>query len=119
MTKANDFFREIGKHIASYRKEQNITQEELAKKLGIKQSAMALYESGKRRLPLSLLLPLAEILFVEIEDLLGVPKKKEKRGPKSNLQREFEKIQKMPTHNQKMLLEMIGTFIKGMEKKVS
>jgi len=116
---SNDFFKDLGNRIAKFRKEQNITQEDLAGKLGVKQSAMALYESGKRRLPLSLLIPISQALYIDIEDLLGIVKKKDKRGPKSILQKEFEKIKDLPENKQKKLIEMIATFIKGMEQKAS
>jgi transcriptional regulator with XRE-family HTH domain len=116
---ANIFFKDLGNRIAKYRKEQNITQEELAIKLGIKQSAMALYESGKRRLPLSLLFPITEALYIDIEDLLGIAKKKDKRGPKSSLQKEFERIQGLPVNKQKKLIEIIDTFIKGLQQRTS
>ena len=116
---SNNFFNDLGKRIAKFRKEQNITQEDMAHKLGIKQSAMALYESGKRRLPLSLLIPITEALYIDIEDLLGIIKKKDKRGPKSTLQKEFERIQGLPVNKQKKLIEIIDTFIKGMSQKAS
>jgi len=72
MTKseAEQFFREVGKRIASARKELNLTQTQLAEKLGVKQQAIASYEVGRRRVPLAFLVKLAEALYVDVTDLL-------------------------------------------------
>lgn len=52
------------------RKKKNLTQEELAKKLGISQQGIAHYESGKREPTLDGLISIAKVLEVSIDDLL-------------------------------------------------
>ena len=54
----------IGKFIAELRKEKNLTQEELANKLGITKNAVSKWERGLSLMDMSLLQPLCEILEV-------------------------------------------------------
>ena len=61
----------IGKFIAQCRKEQNLTQEQLAEKLGITKNAVSKWERGICLMDMSLLKPLSEILKVSINDILA------------------------------------------------
>ena len=61
----------IGKFIAKLRKEKNMTQNELAQKLGITDRAISKWENGRGMPDLSLLTPLCEILGVSINELLS------------------------------------------------
>lgn len=110
------FYKNLGKNIAKYRKEQNLTQDKLANKIGIKQSILAYYETGKRRPPVSLLFKIANSLYIEIEDLLGIKKKKGKPGPIPKIQRRLEAIQDLPLNKQKVILELLDSFIQTSSK---
>ena len=59
--------------IAEVRKAVKITQEELAKKLGINRATLSKYENGTIDLSLSQLQKIAEALGVEVWDLLDAP----------------------------------------------
>lgn len=61
----------IGKFIAALRKEQNMTQRELADLLGITDRAVSKWENGRGLPELSLLKPLCDILSVSINELLS------------------------------------------------
>lgn len=61
----------IGSNILRYRKEQNLTQEELAKNLGISYQAVSKWENEQTTPDLSLLPALASILNVSIDRLMG------------------------------------------------
>ena len=61
----------IGKFIAELRKEKNLTQEELASKLGITKNAVSKWERGLSLMDISLLKPLCEELGVSITELLN------------------------------------------------
>lgn len=61
----------IGKFIAEQRKLNNLTQEELATKLGITKNAVSKWERGLGLMDMSLLKPLSEILQVTINELLA------------------------------------------------
>lgn len=61
----------IGKFIAQLRKEQNMTQLELATKLGITDRAISKWENGRGLPDLSLIGPLCDILCISINELLS------------------------------------------------
>ncbi len=68
---------EVGKHIRKIRKEKNLTQDELAERLHCTRQTVSNYETGKSEPDISLLIELAGVLEVEINDLIYGPKKKE------------------------------------------
>lgn len=61
----------IGKFIAELRKEKNMTQVDLANKLGITDRAISKWENGRGMPDLSLLLPLCEALEISVNELLS------------------------------------------------
>ena len=60
----------IGKFISSCRKNQKLTQAELAEKLGITDRAVSKWETGKSMPDSSIMLTLCEILKINVTDLL-------------------------------------------------
>lgn len=60
----------IGKFIAGKRKEQNLTQEKLAEKLGITDRAVSKWETGKSLPDASIMLELCALLGITVNDLL-------------------------------------------------
>ena len=61
----------IGKFVATCRKEQNLTQEQLAEKMGVTDKSISRWENGKTMPDLSMIPILAEILDVEVSELLN------------------------------------------------
>jgi transcriptional regulator with XRE-family HTH domain len=106
------FFQQLGARIAALRKEQSMTQVQLAEILGLTQQMIASYEVGRRRVPVSLLPQIAETLTVSLEELIG---KKDvqpaKRGPAPKLQQQIERIQRLPRAKQRFVLEMLDTVL--------
>ena len=62
--------RKIGNFIASLRKKQNLTQQELADKLGVTNKAVSKWERGDGLPDISLMTGLADILGITVDDLL-------------------------------------------------
>lgn len=60
----------IGKFISACRKNQKLTQAELAEKLGITDRAVSKWETGKSMPDSSIMLTLCEILKINVTDLL-------------------------------------------------
>lgn len=60
----------IGKFIAECRKQNNLTQMQLAEKLGITDRAVSKWETGKAMPDSSIMLQLCEILKISVNDLL-------------------------------------------------
>lgn len=61
----------IGKFIAELRKEKNLTQEQLAEKLGVTSKSISRWENGKTMPDVSLFEPLCKELDITINELLS------------------------------------------------
>lgn len=105
------YFKELGGRIAQLRREQNLTQQQLAEDLGVSQQVVASYEIGRRRVPVSMIPALAKSLAVPIDTLLGVGESAAKRGPAPKLQRHMERISQLPKTQQRFVLQMIETVL--------
>ena len=66
---------EIGQRIRKIRKAQNLSQEELAEKIGISTTHMSHIETGNTKLSLQVLVSLSEALEVRTDDLIFGSKK--------------------------------------------
>ena len=62
---------EIGKVIRRYRKEQNLTQEEMATRLGVTAPAVNKWENGNSMPDITLLGPIARLLHINVNELLS------------------------------------------------
>jgi len=106
------FFERLGARVAELRKEQNITQVEMAHTLGVSQQTINSYEVGRRRIPVSALPTLARSLGVSLEELLGDDAgAAKKRGPVPKLQQQIERIQQLPRTQQRFVMQMLDTVI--------
>ena len=61
----------IGKFISELRREKNMTQEQLAEKMGVTNKSISRWENGKTMPDLSIIAILAEELNVEVSELLN------------------------------------------------
>ena len=61
----------ISNFIKTKRKELGLTQEELAQKLFVTEKAVSRWETGRGTPDISLLIPLAKILNVDVSELLN------------------------------------------------
>lgn len=95
--------------IAQLRREQAITQVQLAEILGVSQQTVNAYETAERRVPVSALPVLAKTLAVSLEELIGTPEPvgAKKRGPTPKLLQQIERIQRLPKAKQKLVMEML------------
>ncbi len=102
------FYAQLGQRIAEARKAQGMTQVQLAEALGIAQQTLAHYEGGKLRVAVALLPPLAQILGVGVDELIGAPAKRTgKRGPTPKLQQQIERLSDLPQAKQRVVMEML------------
>jgi transcriptional regulator with XRE-family HTH domain len=67
------FDRDVGLRLQRTRKERGITQEELAKRLGLPRPSYANIESGRQRVPLDVVWRAAVVLEVSIAALVPEP----------------------------------------------
>ena len=62
---------QIGEVIRKYRKENNLTQEEMAKRLGVTTPAVNKWENGNSYPDIMLLAPIARLLHISLDELLS------------------------------------------------
>jgi len=108
------FFVELGKRIAQLRREQDMTQQQLAEALGIAQQTLAHYEVARLRVPASMLPTLAEIFNVPVDVLVGRKPptvRGGKRGPTSRLEQQIEEISQLPKTQQRFVTQMLDTVL--------
>lgn len=74
----------IGKFIAECRKKQNLTQSQLAEKLGITDRAVSKWENGRAMPDSSLMLDLCNILKISVNELLNGEVKSMENNDKNN-----------------------------------
>jgi transcriptional regulator with XRE-family HTH domain len=110
-SKDEQFFKTLGARVAQARKAQNLTQQQLGDQLGIPQQTLAHYEGGYVRFPASVLPPLAQILGLTLDELMGQERAKGKRGPSSRLQQQIERISQLPKTKQVFVMEMLDTVL--------
>ena len=70
---------DVGKNIKKIRKEKNLTQDDLAERLHCTRQTISNYENGKSEPNIELLIEIAGVLDVEVNDLIYGLKKKENR----------------------------------------
>lgn len=102
------FFAELGTRMAQLRKEQGITQVQMAEALGVSQQTINSYEVARRRVPVSALPILAQLFGVGVDELLGIKNGAAKRGPTPMLQRQIERLSQLPRAKQKVVMEMLN-----------
>lgn len=112
-TVERDFFIELGARIAALRKARNITQVQLAEKLGISQQTLQSYECGRRRVPVSAMPAVAQHLTVSLDELFDAPgqaaakRAPAKRGPAPKWQQQIEQIATLPRAKQQVVMQML------------
>lgn len=107
-----DYFKVLGSRVAQLRRDQNLTQVQLAEALGMSQQMVASYEVGRRRIPVSMLQSLAQALSVDIDGLLGdAAKARTKRGPAPVLARHMERISALPKTQQKFVIQVLESVL--------
>lgn len=75
----------IGKFIAECRKQKNLTQSQLAEKLGVSDRTIGNWENGRNMPDLSLFKPLCDVLDITLNDLMS--------GEKVDQKEYFEKLE--------------------------
>ena len=111
------FFRGLGQRISALRRDCGLTQSALGESLGVSQPVVASYEAGRRRVPSSALPVLVSVLGVSIEELLGMPRPKSRRGPAGRVQRMFEAVDRLPKTQQRRILGTVEDMLIAQEAK--
>ena len=105
--KDKDFFVQLGKRIAKFRKEAGFSQTELAQTLNCSQQHLLSFEKGRYRVPANLLPVMAKLFGVTLDELLGVDSKPARPRRPSKLERQLEQLSELPKSKRKLVSEML------------
>ena len=101
-----------GKRLFALRKTRGLTQVQLAEALGTTQRVISYYETEAELPPSTAIIPLARVLEVSTDELLGL-KPAEPNGnssiQKQRLWKRFQKMDVLPTKDQRAVIRLINS----------
>jgi transcriptional regulator with XRE-family HTH domain len=102
----------FGKRLLALRKTRGLTQAQLAEALGTTQRVISHYETNAELPPSSIIIPLARVLVVSTDELLGL-KAAQSSGDtspeKKRLWKRFQKMEALPTKDQRAVIRLINS----------
>ncbi len=101
------FFKALGARITELRKEQGLTQQQLAERLEVAQQTLAHYEVSCLRMPVTLLPEFSHLFGVPVDELLDLSNGAGKRGPTPKFQKQLERISRLLRAKQHVVMEML------------
>ena len=102
----------IGQNIVTLRKQQGLTQQQLAQAIGITQTLISRYELGKLQISADMLVRIAIALQVSADAILGLEHYQDNQpAPSLKIMRRLKKIETLPESDQKALLKTIDKYI--------
>lgn len=97
----------IGQFIRSLRKEKSLTQREVAEKLNISEKTVSKWETGHGLPEVALMMPLCELLAINVNELLSGERLDEKRYLKKAEENIMSLVQEKAEAKKKIILEVI------------
>jgi transcriptional regulator with XRE-family HTH domain len=102
----------FGKRLFALRKTRGLTQVQLAEALGTTQRVISYYETEAELPPSTAIIPLARVLEVSTDELLGL-RPTEPNGnssvQKQRLWKRFQKMDVLPTKDQRAVIRLINS----------
>jgi transcriptional regulator with XRE-family HTH domain len=102
----------FGKRLFTLRKTRGLTQVQLAEALGTTQRVISHYETNAELPPSSIIIPLARVLAVSTDELLGLRPAKSNGNSsveKQRLWKRFQKMDALPTKDQRAVIRLINS----------
>jgi transcriptional regulator with XRE-family HTH domain len=84
-----------------------LSQQAVADSLEIAQQTYANYEVARARPAVSMLPTLAQLFGISVDELLGLKNGTGKRGPTPLLQKQIERLNRLPRAQQKVVMQML------------
>jgi transcriptional regulator with XRE-family HTH domain len=84
-----------------------LSQQAVADSLEIAQQTYANYEVARARPAVSMLPTLAQLFGISVDELLGLKNGAGKRGPTPLLQKQIERLNRLPRAQQKVVMQML------------
>jgi transcriptional regulator with XRE-family HTH domain len=112
----------FGKRLFALRKTRGLTQVQLAEALGTTQRVISYYETDAELPPSTAIIPLARVLEVSTDELLGL-KPTEPNGnssiQKQRLWKRFQKMEVLPTKDQRAVIRLINSLAGSSQAEAS
>ena len=112
----------FGKRLFALRKTRGLTQVQLAEALGTTQRVISYYETEAELPPSTAIIPLARVLEVSADELLGL-KPTEPNGnssvQKQRLWKRFQKMEVLPTKDQRAVIRLINSLAGSSQAEAS
>lgn len=108
----------FGERLFAARTAAGLSQVEVAQKLGITQTAYALWERRPVALRPDQIEMIAKILGVPVEELFASNgRSKERAGPVGRARRAFEQVSQLPRSQQQYILQVVEAFVEAKNAK--
>ncbi len=106
-------FSHFGQQLKAVRQARGLTQVALAKAIQSSQRVLSYYENQAKYPPAEVLIELARVLRVSIDELTGIKKTEKVREDVVTFQlwKKFQKIQKLKEKDRQAILRMIDSLI--------
>lgn len=101
----------MGAHLVELRKAAGLTQTELAEMIGELQQNVAYWELSDKPPRSDVLLKLAEVLGVRVENLLTTDPVSRRAQPPGKARKVFEDVAQLPRRQQDKILEMVSALV--------
>ena len=98
-------------HLTTLREQAGLTVRELARQLGTTHPSVLSWEKAGRVTKSEFLLPMARILGVTVEELLGEAKPRRVANPGGKLGRVFDAAAKLPRSKQEKVIALLEAFV--------
>ena len=106
-------------HLRKIREASGLSIRELARQLEQQPTNISFWErTGKLPKP-EVLLPMAEVLGVSVEELLGAPKPRRAKTPGGRLGQTFDELGKLPRRKQAKILDVVEALLAQEEAQAS
>lgn len=105
----------IGQRIARIRKDKGLTQQELAERIGTARSLVSDYERGRLRMYDEMVARFAMALETTTDDIIGFNQEKEKETVSLRYTKRIKRLEKLPEHKIKNILNMLDAMIQSNE----
>ena len=103
----------IGRRLRQIRDRRALSQTKLAQKVGITQTLVSDYETGRLRLNAGLLVKFARALRVSADEILGLKETKQNGSVDRRFVRRLEEIESLSRTEKQALLKTIDHFLRG------
>ena len=108
------YFRALGARITDLRKEHDMTQAELARAIGVSQQSVFAYELGDRRVSVLMLVKLARLFQISVEELMGIAQPQpDAERPSRKWMHHAQRMRGLSKKDQRFIIKIIDVLEHG------